>query len=143
MSGACVSLPTQQCSSGSSQYYLPQTNDLPLPTNMGPPRVTCSGTGTSYCSICAPTGRLNVPCGSAYTSFNISVRCYGNKKSSYASWGASAPSCSFNYTWGAWPNDDITCTVKTTYTSDHGWVRYEWCDDQNNYGSWVTQFQGH
>jgi len=125
---------TPLCDPGQNAYTLPQSGVSATPSG----KITC-GTNVSNCYICAPPGPITFPSGSSAT-VNISVHCTANAKS--ATYFSAVESNSATITksnFGGVPQDLIvTVTAKN---NDSGTVRYEWCDNNNHYGTWYETWQ--
>jgi len=112
---------------------LPQSTTLPAtyPTWLQnpftqAPKVTC-GTVTSTLTVCAPSSPL--------VSGTYAISASTSPQASYASWaGAGTPKVTGTYQ-GLTYNFTLTKS-----TGDAGYIKYEFCDWSNNYGSWVLFF---
>jgi len=110
---------------------LPQSTTLPAGYNaqvLGnpftqAPAVTC-GTATSSCVVCAPSSPL------VSGTFTISSGCTtAPKGANYGGYGYG----STTFAWGA--NESLSVIVKTA--PGGGYIKYEFCDQNNAYGRWV------
>jgi len=125
-----ISCPGSNCSKN-----LPQSTALPFPYPAWlqnpftqPAAVTC-GTATSTCVVCAPNAPL------AAGSFTITSGCTPDPRAVYLSWaGSGTPSIT-----GSFQGMGYSGTLSKS-SGDYGWIKYEFCDQNNAYGSWVVFF---
>jgi len=128
---------------------LPQATTLPrvYPTTFQNPftkprSITCLVPNTnvisnvnSACKPCStPPGTAAAPMSSG-TSFSITSGCPNNLQSAWFSW-AGMGNIAVN---GVFQNMNYQGTMTRTATA-YGWGKYEWCDGNGGYGSWVVFF---
>jgi len=118
----------KQCGPGQAAFFLPQ-NQISIPKDLLAPYLSCSQPGLSLAQVCAPASP--VPPGN---TFMISILL--GKKAQHADWvGYTAMNVVGSFSAVSPKNYTGTFTGGPTAA---GWLRVEWCDTSDRYGSFIS-----